>query len=73
MNSKEPLGWVGFFTQFFFGALVGAGIGVGVLSKSPFAGSPSYTPLICFMAGGALIFGLIAGFIKDEFWRNLRL
>lgn len=69
-SSKPPFNGVAFCTQFFFGALVGAGIGIRALMESPWAGSPSYTPLICFMAGGAILCGLIAGWVGDEFWRK---
>jgi hypothetical protein len=70
MKPPPPLGWTGFFVQFFFGAIFGAIMGAVVLGHSPHAGSPSSTPALFYIGIGALACGLFAGFCGDDFWRG---
>jgi hypothetical protein len=34
--------------------------------------SPSLIPGILFMGGGAIVFGVIVGCLRDDFWRGFR-
>ena len=60
-----------FGVHFFFGAILGSALGLGVWtfrfcqSDSPQGG------LLC-IAYGAIIAGLVAGIVRDEFWTRSR-
>jgi hypothetical protein len=71
MNNKPPFDWIGFWVQFFFGAIFGTVLGFGTWAKSSWKTSPDMLPGICFIGGGALIFGVVAGLAGDRFWADL--
>lgn len=71
MSFHKRFDWTGFFVQFVFGAFVGAALGFAWWVKSPEVTSTSMTPGISYIGGGALVCGIIAGFIGDRFWESL--
>ena len=56
--------WLKFWVYFFIGAFFGAFAGLRFFW--PFAASTSAIPVIAFIAGGALLGGLIAGALSDK-------
>jgi hypothetical protein len=70
-GTRKP-DWLGFAVQFAFGAVLGAVLGLRWWSKSSYALSTSPVPGVLFIGGGALIFGLIIGMLRDDFWRGFK-
>ena len=68
--TKRKFDWLGFAVQFVFGAALGAVLGFRWWAKSSYALSTSAIPGVIFIGGGALVFGLIVGFLRDGFWRG---
>jgi hypothetical protein len=60
--------WFKFTVHFFFGALVGALLGLRAWGRSSFALSTSFVPGLLIIAGGALLVGLIAGVLSNSGW-----
>lgn len=71
MSHKHPFDWSGFVVHFVFGAPFGAIVGFAMWGKSSFTESTSMTPGWFFIGGGALVCGLIAGFLGDRFWQGI--
>jgi hypothetical protein len=70
-NGQNNFDWPAFCIHFFFGALVGAAIGVRCWMRSDWALSPSATPGVLIVSGSALLVGLLAGLAKDAFWSEV--
>jgi hypothetical protein len=62
--------WLGFAVQFVCGTILGAALGFHWWAKSSYVLSTSVLPGILFVGGGGLIVGLIAGCLRDDFWRT---
>ena len=62
---------LGFWVHFAFGLIVGALIGLYVWARSDWRLSTSFLPGLCFIGGGGLIGGLLAGLGQQEFWSDL--
>jgi ABC-type antimicrobial peptide transport system permease subunit len=77
MNQKPPFDWFGFWVHFFFGVLIGAGLGMWLWSTSSYATSASAwtgtSPWSVLIYAGisALLCGICAGFYGDRFWEKL--
>jgi hypothetical protein len=72
VKRSSKIDWFGFAAQFVFGAVLGAVLGFRWWAKSSYSMSPSLVPGILFMGGGAIVFGVIAGSLRDDFWRGFR-
>jgi len=68
MDDTPKYDWFKFGIHFFCGAILGAFIGLRAWGKSGYAFSSSWMPGVCFICGGALIVGLIAGVISNSGW-----
>jgi hypothetical protein len=60
--------WLGFAVQFVCGAILGGVLGFYWWAKSSYALSTSTLPGVLFIGGGALLVGLIAACLRDDFW-----
>jgi hypothetical protein len=72
VRKSSKIDWFGFAVQFVFGAALGAALGFRWWSRSSYNLSPSLIPGILFMGGGAIVFGVIVGCLRDDFWRGFR-
>ena len=72
MPEDKKVNWPAFWVQFFFGFLFGGIIGFMLWGRSQFNFSTSWIPGVVFIGGGALLFGLIAGCARDDFWESFR-
>ncbi len=72
MKKSSKIDWIGFAVQFVFGAVLGAALGFRWWSRFSYNLSPSLVPGILFMAGGAIVFGVVVGCLRDDFWRGFR-
>lgn len=64
---EEPAPVIGFLVRFFCGAGVGALLGYAVAV----AWVPNFHWLIGFTAAIAIVCGLLAAWVEDEFWKTL--
>lgn len=68
-DGRGKINWPVSVLHFFFGAILGAGLGFMVWSR---------LLKVCHLSGlvcvgiGALIAGLLAGYYGEDFWENLR-
>jgi hypothetical protein len=60
--------WFKFGVHFVFGALLGSFLGCRAWGRSDYAFSTSILPGFAFIGGGALVVGLIAGFLSHTGW-----
>lgn len=72
MAKDGKIDWFAFWVHFFFGALLGGVVGLGVWSRPWFGLFSSGTAGLICIGGGASLGGLIAGCARDEFWEGLR-
>ena len=72
LMTTRKLDWLGFAVQFVFGAVLGAALGFRWWARSSYALSTSAIPSIIFIGGGALVFGVIIGCLRDDFWRAFK-
>ena len=70
MSDKRSFDWFEFGVRFFFGAIFGVIVGAVVLTESPHVGASSWEPAAAYCSIGALICGVLAGVLGDEFWTN---
>jgi hypothetical protein len=68
MSSKPKRDWTIFCAGFVVGALPGAYLGFRLLAHSQYNLSPSAWPLILFVGGGALIFGVLGAIAAKSDW-----
>lgn len=65
MSEEEHNPWIGRAVRFFCGAAFGALVGLGWVSSD--STDPSWTPVLA----AAILFGIAAALLKDEFWAHL--
>jgi hypothetical protein len=63
--------WTRFVVHFVCGGLAAALLGFGMWAKSADAPSASGMSGFIYIGGAALVCGMIAGCIGDDFWRKL--
>ena len=68
---RRKFDWFGFWVHFVFGLIVGGLIGLYIWGRSDWRLSTSFIPGLCFIGGGSLIGGVVAGFCQEEFWEGL--
>lgn len=60
--------WSKTWIHAFFGAVVGAFLGLRAWGRSSEADSTSWLPGIAYISGGALLVGIIAGLAAESGW-----
>jgi hypothetical protein len=67
MRREPPGGWFGFGVRFFFGALFGFFLALGLWARSDATASSAWV-----LPVGAIVVGIVAARWGDEFWHALR-
>jgi hypothetical protein len=75
MRGNKKQDWIGFWVHFFFGAIFGSLVGLWLWARwvSTHLATPDEDISVVaflFVGGGALLFGLFAGYFRDKFWSS---
>ncbi len=71
MDKKREFDAIAFLLHFILGAIPGAGFGFYIWARVYDRRTGTFdTPLegLLFVLGGAIVFGLIAGWLRDRLW-----
>ena len=73
MSRFSDIDWCRFWIHFFFGVVIGAAIGFGIFSQTPYASSTSEsnTPVVVIMSASALVIGIFGGIFGDDLWTRI--